>query len=170
VVRKSVAAMALTLAIYVVIQVAVPLWVRPHLIPPTSATTVIKGDTLDGIMADGSGPFEITTQAADPRDWILTNETVDANGAATALPAWFADCLPPPPAGGKNGGVVEATPSRDSLEACFARLTDEGYRQHVVYHSYRHFWRLQWAELGLYLTASGLLAGLSFWWTRRRLS
>jgi hypothetical protein len=56
------------------------------------------------------------------------------------------------------------------LEACLTRLTDEGYHQRVVYQSHHHFWRLQWAETGLYVAASGLLAGLSFWWTRRRLS
>ena len=34
--RRSVPAMALTLAIYVFVQIAVPLWVRPHLVPPTT--------------------------------------------------------------------------------------------------------------------------------------
>ena len=28
------------------------------------------------------------------------------------------------------------------------RLTDEGYRQHLVYQPRNHFWRLQWAETG----------------------
>ena len=42
VVRRSVPAMALTLAIYVFVQVAVPLWVRPHLVPQTSTSTVIS--------------------------------------------------------------------------------------------------------------------------------
>jgi len=56
------------------------------------------------------------------------------------------------------------------MERCFARLADEGYRQQVVYQPSSHFWRLQWAELGLYLAASGLLAWLSFRWIRLRLS
>jgi hypothetical protein len=51
-----------------------------------------------------------------------------------------------------------------------ARLTDQGYRQQVVYQPAGHFWPLQWVETGLYLAASGVLAALSFWWTRRRLS
>ena len=53
------------------------------------------------------------------------------------------------------------------MEACFARLTDEGYRQHLVYHPRDHFWPLQWAETGLYLVASAGLAGLCVWRTRR---
>ena len=47
--------MALTLAIYVFVQIAVPLWVRPHLVPPTTTTMVISRATLDGIGIDGSG-------------------------------------------------------------------------------------------------------------------
>jgi hypothetical protein len=167
--RRSVLAMALTLAIYVFVQIAVPLWIRPHLLPPTTTTTVISDATLDGIATDGSDTFTITTHAARG-DWILSNRTVDAHGRVAALPAWFSTCLPPPPGAGQAGGRVEASPSRGSLDACFARLTDEGYRQRLVYQPHNHFWRLQWAETGLYLAGSALLAGLSFWWTRRRLS
>jgi hypothetical protein len=170
VVKRSVPAMALSLAIYVFVQVAVPLWIRPHLIPPTTTTEVISQNTLDSLTADGSGPFRITTHTADPRDWMLSNQTVDAQGRATALPAWFSGCLPPPPTGGPAGSHTEVHAFPGSLDACFTKLADEGYRQQVVYQSHLHFWRLQWAETGLYLVASGLLGWLSFWWTRRRLS
>lgn len=170
VIRRSLPAMALTLAVYVFIQIAVPLWVRPHLVPPTTASVAISQDTLDGIIADGSGPFEITTHTADPKDWILTNQTVDAHGDFAALPSWFADCLPPPPGDNGSGGDVQVHQAPGSLDGCLSRLADEGYHQRVVYQPASHFWRLQWAETGLYLAASALLAGLSFWWTRRRLS
>jgi ABC-2 family transporter protein len=170
VLRRSVAAMALTLAIYVLVQVAVPMWVRPHLVPPTTTTVVISEDTIDGIMSSDSGPFEITTHTTSSRDWILSNQTVDADGHAAALPAWFADCLPPPPGAGAGGGTTRVQAGPGTLDDCLSRLTDEGYRQQVVYQPVSHFWRLQWAETALYLVVSGLLAGLSFWWVRRRLS
>jgi hypothetical protein len=170
VLRRSVAAMALTLAIYVFIQIAVPLWVRPHLIPPTTTSVVISDTTLDGITSDGSGPFQITAHTTDPRNWILSNQTVDADGHAAKLPSWFADCLPAPPGRAEPGGTIEVSPGPGTMDKCFTRLTDEGYRQRVVYQPFSHFWRLQWAELGLYLAASGLLAGLSFFWVRKRVS
>jgi hypothetical protein len=170
VVRRSVPAMALTLAVYVVVQIAVPLWVRPHLLPPTTTTGVISQSTLEGITADGSGPFEITTRPPSPDDWVLTNQTVDAHGRALGLPSWFSTCLPAPPGGGGSGGTTQVQPGPGTLDKCFTRLAGEGYRQRLVYQPHTHFWRLQWAETGLYLAASGLLAGLCFWWTRRRLS
>jgi hypothetical protein len=42
-IRRTVPAMAVTLAIFAAVQVAMPLWVRPHLIPPdrTIATIVL---------------------------------------------------------------------------------------------------------------------------------
>jgi ABC-type transport system involved in multi-copper enzyme maturation permease subunit len=167
--RRSVPAMAVTLAIYVFVQVAVPLWIRPHLVPPTTTSMVISRSTLDGIASDGSGPFTITTHAASG-DWILTNQTVDAHGRTAALPSWFSDCVPPPPGVAQPGGKTEVTSGSGTLDACLTRLTDEGYRQRVVYQAHNQFWRLQWAETGLYLGASALLAGLSFRWIRRRLS
>ena len=170
VVRRSLPAMALTLAVYVFLQVAVPLWVRPHLIPPTTTTVTIAEKTLDGITADGSGPFKVSVRAQHRGDWILTNQTVDAHGRAVALPSWFRSCLPAPPGAPGSGRTAQVQSGRDTLGACFTRLTAEGYHQRLVYQSYRHFWRLQWAETGLYLAASALLAALSFRWTRSRLS
>ena len=167
--RRSVPAMALALAIYVFVQIAVPLWVRPHLLPPTTTTSVISHATLDGVGIDESGTITITTHVA-PGDWILSNQTVNAQGRPTALPSWFSACLPPPPDPGQAGNRSVVGRGSGSLDACLARLTDEGYRQRVVYQPHHHFWPLQWAETGLYLSASALLAGLSFWWTRRRLS
>jgi hypothetical protein len=170
VVRRSVAAMALTLAVYVAVQVAVPLWVRPHLAPAVTTTEVISGSTLDGIMSESGGPFHITTHTKNRGDWVLTNQTVDSDGHAADLPGWFADCLPPPPGEGDGGATTRVHAGRGSLDDCLSRLTAEGYRQRLVYQPLSHFWRLQYAEAGLYLGVSGLLAGLSFWWVRRRLS
>ena len=168
VLRRSVPAMALTLAIYVVVQIAVPLWVRPHLVPATTASMVISHSTLDGIGLDGSGTITITTHAGRG-DWVLSNETVDAQGRAAALPSWFSS-LPPPPAAGQPSGKAAVNQDHGTLDACLARLTDEGFRQHLVYQPRDHFWPLQCAETGLYLAASVVLGALSFWWTRRRLS
>jgi hypothetical protein len=172
IIRRSVPAMALTLAVYVLVQVAVPIWVRPHLVAPVTATVEISEKTIDSISSDAGGPFTITTQTSSPGAWVVTNQTVDSDGRAAALPSWFANCLPPPPGaeGRDSQGNVQAHPQAGSLNACLSRLTDQGYQQRMVYHPASHFWPLQWAETGLYLVASALLAGLSFWWIRFRLS
>jgi hypothetical protein len=171
--RRSLPAMALTLAVYVAAQVAVPFLVRPHLVPPETQITEISMETMMGLGSHGdSDVVEFEARAADPSDWVLDNETIDSSGLVTGLPTWFADCMPGPPrapAAGAPDTAVEKPPT-DTLDACFSRLADEGYQQRLVVQPVSHFWPLQWAETGLYGGASLLLAGLSFWWTRRRLS
>jgi hypothetical protein len=172
VLRRTLPAMAVTLAVVVFVQIAVPTWVRAHLAPTAEQTVTFERHRLDGISIGDTGPgspLRITVNTGGVGNWVLANETVDAHGRATAVPSWFADCLPPPPAPGASEGPVKVQ-GPDTIDACFTRLNAEGYRQHVVYQPATHFWPLQWAELGLYLVLSGLLAGFCFWWTRRRLS
>ena len=167
VLRRSLPAMALTLAVYVLVQVAVPLWVRPHLVPATTTDTVIAESNLDGILSDGEGTWRISVQAAHAGDWVLSNRTVDADGDVAALPSAVTDCLPQPPSG-EQGGTTRVRPAPGTLDECLTKLADAGYRQRLVYQPRDHFWPLQLAETGLYLVASLGLAGLTFWQIRRR--
>jgi ABC-type transport system involved in multi-copper enzyme maturation permease subunit len=169
VLRRSLPAMALTLAVYVLVQVAVPLWVRPHLVPATTTYATIAESNLDGILSDGEGTWRISVQAAHAGDWVLSNQTVDADGDVAPLPSVVTDCLPQPP-GEEQGGTTRVQPGPGTLDGCLTKLADAGYRQRLVYQPRDHFWPLQLAETGLYLVVSALLAGLSFWWIRFRLS
>jgi ABC-type transport system involved in multi-copper enzyme maturation permease subunit len=166
VLRRTVPAMAVTLAVFTLVQIAVPLWVRPHLVPPVRQTVPIA-DSVIGIQLPRSGGearLEVTTR--DRNDWLLSSQTVDASGRATALPSWFGDCVPTPgPAGGPSG---PATPVKESFRSCLTRLDEAGYRQQLVYQPASRFWSLQWAETALFGGLSGLLAWFCFWWSRRR--
>ena len=160
--------MAVTLRRLRVVQVAVPLWVRPHLAAPVQEIVPIDQDHIDGIEADATGhPIRLAAHTRDHDDWVLTNETVDAAGARAALPAWFADCGGPPPGPPPvENGPVEVK----DIDACFTRLTAEGYRQHLAYQPASRFWALQWRETGLLVAVSALLALGCGWWVRRRLT
>jgi ABC-2 family transporter protein len=166
VLRKTLPAMAITLALYAVVQIAMPLWVRPTLITPVTTTISFSRSTLDGISLDSSQDPTVTVHTADRNDWILSNETVDAEEHVAGLPGWFKSCLPPvQPAA---AGTIR--PDEFALDACLARLTDAGYRQRVVYQPADRFWPLQWAETAAYLAASAVLVGFTFWWVRRRIT
>lgn len=168
VLRRTLVAMVLTLAAFTALQIAVPLWVRPQLIPPVQATVTISEATLDGIDSNGPGtPLHLTVHTGHRGDWILTNRTVDAQGRSAALPSWISDCLPAPAAPGAAPHSAVAT--RSNLAACFDRLTAQGYRQRLVYQPANRFWQIQGAETALYVALAAFLAGFSLWWTRRRL-
>lgn len=172
VVRRSLAAMALTLAVFTAVQLAVPVWVRPHLITPVAKTVTISGSTLDGITMNGTGDLRLSVRALGTGDWVLSNQTVDADGKAVALPSWMSDCLPPPPGSQPGSPLVSRAPvaGKAALEGCLDRLTAEGYRQRLTYQPADRFWSLQWAETAVFLALSGLLAAVGLWWTRHRLS
>jgi hypothetical protein len=174
VVRRTVPAMALTLAVFTFVQIAVPLWVRPHLAPPVRETVAISIATLDGIGISGNGAqaTRLTVHTGARGDWVLSNQTVDAAGRPVALPSSFTDCLPQPgPAPEPGPGATEKAPAsgKAPLAACLTQLSDAGYQQQVTYQPVSRFWQLQWTETALFLAVSGLLTGFCFWWLRRRL-
>jgi hypothetical protein len=169
VLRRTVPAMAVTLAVFAFVQIAVPLWVRPHLAPPVRQTVTISTATLDGIGISGNGAqvTRLTVHTANRGDWVLSNQTVDAAGRPVALPSSFTDCLPQP---GPPTAAKAPGPGKAPLAGCLAQLSNQGYQQQVAYQPASRFWRLQWTETALFLTVSGLLTGFCFWWLRRRLA
>ncbi|MFI9010893.1 transporter [Actinosynnema sp. NPDC053489] len=143
--RRTVPAMAVTLLLYAAVQVAVPLVVRPHLLPPTDEVVAITERTVAGVRVNGDVP-EALQVLAPPGAWVLTNETVDRDGARVhPLPDAVRHCVPRVPPEGFDRSVV------DRMHACFAGLGDLGYRQHLVHHPATHFWPVQWSELALFL-------------------
>jgi hypothetical protein len=164
-IRRTLPAMAVTLAVFVAVQIAMPLWIRPHLITPVHLSTAITATNLGGVYASGpDGPVtKLTVIINEPGAWIISNQTIDATGqVASSLPSSVVNCLllPPPGQTGQRGGVNE----------CVGKLTDLGYRQQVTYQPDSRYWAFQWSETIDLLTLAVLLAGFCFWWIRRRIS
>ncbi|MGH3243486.1 MAG: ABC transporter permease subunit [Spirillospora sp.] len=167
--RRTLPAMAVTLAVFAAVQIAMPLFVRPHLVPTEHGTVQITADNHGDMMIDHqSGATRMRVEVdAERGAWTLTNQTIDASGntvkeieiSKTAGGA----CLPQPP--DADGG-----PPEGPGQGCFDYIAQQGYRQKVAYHPADHFWPLQWAETGLFAVLTLGMAGLCFYWTRRRLS
>jgi ABC-type transport system involved in multi-copper enzyme maturation permease subunit len=168
VVRRSVVAIAVTLAAVVVVQIVMPLTLRSHLVAPVQTDITITATNIRGIGGDpATGRIDrIDVTAGAPGDWMLSNHTINAAGQlAGVLPSWVIECMPGPGAG---KGSPQSMPQ--SVKACFTRLADEGYRQRVTSQPASHFWALQWRETGIFLALALLLTGFCFWRIRRDLS
>ncbi|RZS44348.1 ABC-2 family transporter [Herbihabitans rhizosphaerae] len=157
--RRTVAAMAVTLVVFAAVQVAFPLLVRPYLLPATEQTVTITADSIAGIRAEPGPTGDMPESLSMTRPagaWVLTDETVDAKGDTVfPLPAAVHGCLPSP----RGGGPSDLGP----VQECFARtLTDLGHRQHQVYQPAGRFWPLQWVETAVFLALSALLAWFCF--------
>jgi hypothetical protein len=153
VLRRTAAAMAVTLVALVAVMFAIPLLVRPHLLPPVTETVPITAEAIEGVRGSGAGQIDEIVLAKPPGAWMLGNATVDPSGTAVApLPTSAQDCMP-----GRDQLVEPGT-----LIQCVARLGDLGYTQRITYQPGSRFWPLQWMETGLLLVLSALLTWFCF--------
>jgi hypothetical protein len=171
-VRRTVPAMAITLAVFIAAQVAMPLLVRPHLIAPLKSTFEVTGANVDqfvfgpdGLMVSGQPP---DTDGA----WMLSTHIVDASGnAVDAIPVskslspTSGPCAPRE----EPSGELPKGPGEE-LSPCLAVFTRLGYRQQATYQPGSRFWRFQWYETGIYAALAAALAGFCFWRIRKRVA
>jgi len=155
-IRRTVPAMAITLAVFAAVQIVMPLAIRPHLITPVRDTTAVTASVIQGLGTNGSGS-QLSVFAAAPNlpgAWIYSNQVVTASGS-TSL-----------------GSVPQAchSISPQGFQSCATALAQMHLRQVVVYQPADRYWAFQWLELGIFLTVAALLACGCFWWVRRRLS
>jgi ABC-type transport system involved in multi-copper enzyme maturation permease subunit len=154
VVRRTLPAMAITLAIFAVVQIVMPLWIRPHLITPVRTTVPIVAANIQGIMVSRpGGPMAVSV--GDPviqGAWILSTQAITASGSASL------------------GTAPQACQSQQGFGACANAIAQMHLRQAIVYQPASRYWPLQWLETGIFLTVAILMAWGCFWWVRRRLS
>jgi hypothetical protein len=171
-VRRTVPAMAITLVVFVAVQIAMPQLVRPHLIPPTRSTIEITPSNFDQLLIGPDRRIQVGAKPADPGAWVLSSQTVDASGHAIdsipptpSLSPTSGPCAPPkrPPAQHPAGADAE-------FAGCLAEVKRLGYRQRVTYQPASRFWPFQWYETAIYAALSLGLAGFCFWRIRHRLS
>jgi hypothetical protein len=157
-IRRTVPAMAVTAALFALVQFAVPPFVRSHL-GPTTREVAVTPENFGGLLMDGpDGPIvDLHIRTAEPGAWMIANETRGPAGE-TAIPDFVAGCVRPDPE--RMRPLVDA--------ACLQRFADLGWRQHVVFQPASRYWTLQAIELAGFLALSGALFALTFLWVRRR--
>lgn len=142
--RRTLPAMAGTLAGFFVVRFSVQLLVRPHLFAPVSVGRSIP-------FGPPEGPA-VTTGA-----WVLSGRTVDSAGHAVDI-------------GAVERTLVDVCKlTRESAHAdwaaCAGRL---GFHDVVRVQPGSRFWALQGWETAIFLAFAAVLAGLCFWWVRHR--
>ena len=151
-VRRTVPAMAITLAVFAAIQVAMPLWVRPHFIPPSHAATALDPAAIDFVNTSGNGHFIQVGAAVDlPGAWVLGKQMVTPGGQVFTGPA--------------PAACMSNTAPFTECEAALGRLD---LRQLVTYQPASRYWAFQWYETGIFLVLAGALCGYCAWLIRRR--
>jgi hypothetical protein len=156
--RRTVVAMAVTLAVFIGIQTLMPALIRPHLLSSTTSTYPVNETTANqstGIHTSGGGSEFYFDLPVPQGAWVISAPPVEDF-------AGISNCLFPPTSGppNKTGG-----PSAGRVAAC---LTSYNLHQSVTYQPASHYWPLQWYETGIYLALTAALSSSCFWLIRRR--
>ena len=150
-IRRTVPAMAATLAVFTAALITMAVWVRPHLITPLRTVSAFNTANLSQLTT-GSAPGSPMTVAGGvnlPGAWVLSNQTIGASGRVFTGPA------------------TQACAS-GSIQACNAHIGSLHLRQLVTYQPAVRYWAFQWYETAIFLALALVLAGFCVWWIRRR--
>jgi hypothetical protein len=154
-IRRAIPAMAVTLVIFAAIQVAMPLWIRPHLFPPARTTAAISSFTSlpTQVGPGGSFAFGVQVLPSQPGAWILSAGAVNAAGHPVSTNPAACKSL-----------ALSGSPAWTQC------LTSHGIRIAVTYQPTSRYWAIQGTETAVYLVVAAALAGYCFWRLSRRRS
>ena len=145
-IRRTLPAMAIALAVFAAIQIFWPGVVRPHLIPPARSVQAMNTANCGGMMVTRGGGFALWSCSVSglPGSWVLTSQPVNAAGQpVTTSPA----CV-----------------SAQNFEQCLGK---HGVRLAVSYQPASRYWAFQWLETGIFLILTAGLGDLCYWRIRR---
>ena len=148
-IRRTVPAMAVTLAGFASVQLAWVNWVRPHLISPLRESMPFSVARLDEVMIGNGGQMIVQDSASKVGAWILANQSVKPDGQPFTGPPTHA-CL------------------SQGLQACNASITRLHLRQVITYQPASRFWALQSYETAIFLVLAVALAAFCAFWIRHR--
>lgn len=173
--RRTLVAMAATIAGYAGTRYLVSEYVRPNLFAPLRASLPFR------LQVTGTGT-EATIGPPQPNDWAVSNQIVtgtgklvgeswenlggfNVKGNGTAVFTGVGRCPNRiPVSAGPHWHTIPAT------QAAVQRCIDSFHlREVITYQPASRYWPLQWSEAAIFLALAGVLAVGCVWWVRRRL-
>jgi hypothetical protein len=142
-IRRTLPALALTLAIfYAITQFGMP-WAQPHLIAPVQTTSALNVASLTAT-AVSSDRLYLQTQPNIPGAWILSSQIITPTGRPASTEPATQAC------------------ASGNASACDAYIASLHLRQTVTYEPASSYWPTQWYETAILLAVAIILAGLCF--------
>jgi hypothetical protein len=146
-IRRTLPAMAVALAVFVAVQLIMPNVIRPHQLPPVTATTAVNVSVSTASVGH-NGQLTVPVTGL-PGAWIFSNQTITPAGRVFVLPD------------------VPACAS-GTQQQCDAWLATQHLRRQISYQPASRYWAFQWYETGIFLVLALALAGFCVWQIRHR--
>ena len=119
-IKRTVPAMAVTLAVFAFVLLAWPSWVRPHLITPVREPVALRGPAIQGLGISGNQTDDDVRPGEQAGAWVLSDQAVNSAGQPFAGQA--------------------TTPASRSQQACNKSIVALHLRQSVIYQPASRFW------------------------------
>jgi ABC-type transport system involved in multi-copper enzyme maturation permease subunit len=150
-VRRTVPAMAITLVLFAVVQVAMPTAIRPHLLAPATTAQQMTTPVTESLTFLGRGGTVGGLKIPDA--WIVSTSSLLTSNDR--------------PLGSSPYDQCTSKGSWDATAQCLAALD---LHVQVNYQPPDRYWPLQWFEFAIFMALAGLLGGLGFWRIHSRLA
>jgi hypothetical protein len=146
--RRTLPALAVTLARFVALRAPIALWLRLHYMTPVTVY------------------YKLTAPFTAAGSYLTISQgVVGANGKP-----------PTPNAGpvGIDGAPLPAAcqhlmgPTKGGLQAALSCMAAHGYRGYLTYQPASRFWAFQGIETGIFVALAAALLGVAFWVLKRR--
>lgn len=158
-IRRTLPAMAATLAAFIGIRVVWPLYVRAHLLPAVHETARVGALPYDWLGVNAGPNSPMLVHVSKPGAWVLSDHTVNAAGHQVLGQTLF-DLCPVTPT---SSGGIKTPPDN-----CFIQhLIQLGYNKSVLtYQPAGRFWPLQGVETAILTAVAAML--IAFCYSRVR--
>ena len=172
-IRRTVPAVAVTVAAWLAAVVPSMIWLR-HLIEKPVTLLATAGAERTPIALELSNANSISLGTNAPQGaWEIARWTQDAAGHHLSSSGIFALLqkanvnLGPPAGGPAQAGPTRGVPA-PGIDSFLTWLGEHGYRLGVSYQPASRFWHFQGVEAAAYVVLALLCAAANVWWIRRR--
>jgi hypothetical protein len=164
VIRRTLPAMAATLAVFAGVRLAVTYWARPYFAAPVHLVLAVSPNDPVGLDLPPGGPVSLNFSPPQmPDAWIRSAQVTNAAGQKPSG-AVLNQLCPQFVQAVHGQGATSAV-----VQACVTKLSVT-FHQTVAYQPASRYWPFQWAELGVFVALALALAAFSAWWIRLRLA
>lgn len=168
-IRRTLPAMATTLALFLVARLGFTYLIRQHLLPAVHSSQPLAS-VVDGFGQSNGGPPTLFASANLPGAWVYSTRIVDGHGHALTAQTVAVQCpdLTRPftqPVGESVTSPVPFDP-KSAFQSCVTKLSST-YHGAVSYQPANRYWSFQIIETSIFLVAALALAVFCFYRIRR---
>jgi ABC-2 family transporter protein len=173
VIRRTLAAMAASLTVFVAARLVMTFWLRAYLWTPAHVTTPLRADDVSFLLTPAGVTVAPSSGPAYPNAWVYSSHLADSSGHVPTQDALHAFLSTACPSIGAHpnapGGAGQAPANPGAFDTCVSQLSTR-FHEVVTLQPASRYWAFQWSETAIFVALALILAAFCFWWINHRLT